>query len=473
MSVEAIAGASQKTPLRRSRVPASARLAAIAWPIVRTALLTLASPVLLLLSIRRSMTAASVTLLLFGIVSLNIVWGYPWLGPFSAIVTLLVAGWACNRVLRPRLDYQFTLPNHSPSGEPLEVVIGMHNPSSLPALEMSVGFDAKSSASRWGAKSNAPFEIDASPAAISILRPGDRHSKPVRLVGHGRGWHRLPDVIATSMFPFHLFRSTQRFRPTTEIAITPRPLTGDEDPIARGLMDTLGGWTFRLTGGDALDYTGSREYEVGMPVRRWDFVSWARLGRPIVQEFSAPSVQLVTILVDTSCDQRNPNQVVRSREARLHQAGDDALLERVLSLAATAVNELCRRRVRTRLFVTSESIETFAAARHVTAMTESEPMLIQLASATEATATDSDQRMMDVLEQLGRSPVLLISRRRSLPKSLDGFGNVAFVSVSAPTSTANADGPSSHRFDRAHPNVANMSVQGGSESSASRRGASS
>lgn len=452
-------------------------MSSVAWPIVRTTLLTLASPVLLLLSIRRSMTAASVTLLLFGIVSLNIVWGYPWLGPFSAIITLLSAGWVCNRALRPRLDYQFTLPNHSPSGEPLEIVIGMHNPSAFPALEMFVGFDSKasrkSSMSRWSAKSNARFAIDSTPAAIAILRPGDRRSQPVRLVGHGRGWHRLPDVIATSMFPFHLFRSTQRFRPTTEIAITPRPLTGDEDPIARGLMDTLGGWTFRLTGGDTLDYTGSREYEVGMPVRRWDFVSWARLGRPIVQEFSAPSVQLVTILVDTSCDRRDSNEALRSRNARSDQAGDDALLERVLSLAATAVNELCRRRVRTRLFVTSESIETFAAARQVTAVTEGEPMLIQLASATETSQTESDRRMMEVLEQLGRSPVLLISRRRSLPPSLDGYANVVFVSVTAPASTGSGDGSSSHRFDRAHQASAAASVRGGSESSASHHGASS
>lgn len=464
-------GTSPKTPLRQSGRTTIAWLVAAAWPIVRTALLTVASPVLLLISIRRSMTAASVTLLLFGIVSLNIVWGYPWLGPFSAIVTLLVAGWVCNRVLRPRLNYQFSLPNHSPSGEPFEVVIGMHNPSSLPALEMSVGFDAKSS-TRRSAKSNARFEIDSSAAAISILRPGERHSRPVRLVGRGRGWHRLPDVVATSMFPFHLFRSTQRFRPTTEIAITPRPLTGDEDPIARGLMDTLGGWTFRLTGGDALDYTGSREYEVGMPVRRWDFVSWARLGRPIVQEYSAPSVQLVTIVVDTSCDHRDPTPTHRSREARANQAGDDALLERVLSLAATAVNELCRRRVRTRLFVTSESIETVAAARHVTAVTESEPMLIQLASATETIATDSDQRLMEVLEQLGRSPVLMISRRRSLPQSLDGYANVALVSVSAAPPTTNTSGSSSHRFDRANHDAATMSMRGGQKMSAPHQGAS-
>lgn len=460
---------------------------------LRLVLMILVSPVLLVLSIRRSMTAASVTLLLFGIVSLNIVWGYPWLGPFSAILTMLVAGWLCNRILRPRLEYQFTLPNHSPSGEPLQIVVGMHNPSSLPAMEMSVGLDATASQSRWNARPSGRFVIESDAATIPILRPGQRTTTTIRVVGHGRGWHRLPDVVAVSMFPFHLFRSTQRFKPTTEIAITPRPLTGDEDTVARSLIDTLGGWTFRLTGGDALDYTGNREYVVGMPVRRWDFVAWARLGRPIVQEFSAPSVQLVTIMVDTSNDENSPaasdhspstrepgSREPGSRDAgsgdagkaavrggRADRAADDAMLERVLSLAATAVNELCRRRVRTRTFVTSEPIETFAAAWHVHAVTESEPMLIQLASATPTTAAQSDQRMVQLLEQLGRSPVLMISRRSAPPPSLDGFTNVAFISVSKASMPGDIVGRSPHRFDRSHrdpSSVASVSSASGASS---------
>jgi hypothetical protein len=157
------------------------------------------------------------------------------------------------------------------------------------------------------------------------------------------------------------------------------------------------------------------------------------LGRPIVQEFSAPSVELVTILVDTS--------------------SGDATLERLLSLAATAVNELCRRRVRTRLFVTSEPVETFAAARNVAAVTESEPMLIQLASAKPTIAPASNERLIEVLEQLGRSPVLLLSGRSKLPPSLEAYANVTPILVPATsaiaTAVARAD-VSSRRIDAGH-----------------------
>ncbi len=48
------------------------------------------------------------------------------------------------------------------------------------------------------------------------------------------------------------------------------------------------------------DYVGSREYQIGMPVRRWDFASWARLGKPAVREFAGHSDTLLVIVVDTS-----------------------------------------------------------------------------------------------------------------------------------------------------------------------------
>ena len=35
----------------------------------------------------------------------------------------------------------------------------------------------------------------------------------------------------------------------------------------------------------ASEYVGNREYQVGMPVRRWDYSSWARTGKPTVREF--------------------------------------------------------------------------------------------------------------------------------------------------------------------------------------------
>ncbi|MCG8648681.1 MAG: DUF58 domain-containing protein, partial [Pirellulales bacterium] len=60
-------------------------------------------PLWMFLSVRRSMTAASVSALLIGIITLNIVWGYPWTGMFSASLSMLTIGWIVNRLMHPRL----------------------------------------------------------------------------------------------------------------------------------------------------------------------------------------------------------------------------------------------------------------------------------------------------------------------------------------------------------------------------------
>ena len=98
------------------------------------------SPLRLLASIRRSMTAASVTLLLIGIITLNIIWGYPWSGLFSACMSMLFVGWTISRIMRPNLEIGFSLPNSSTAGQPFSVVTHVKNRGRLPAMDLSVAF---------------------------------------------------------------------------------------------------------------------------------------------------------------------------------------------------------------------------------------------------------------------------------------------------------------------------------------------
>ncbi len=216
------------------------------------------------------------------------------------------------------------------------------------------------------------------------------------------------------MFPFHLFRSSRRFKSKTRIAVTPRLITGDEDSLSRALLNSLGGWSRKLLSGDALDYTGSREYVVGMPVRRWDFTSWARLGQPIVREFQSPSIQVVTLIVDTSIGEQGVN---RDRQ-------DEPLLEQVLSLAATAVIDLTRKTVRVRMYVTSESPSSFDPFESPQSIADSESLLIRLAAAESVSLDDADSRAQQIVDQVGGFPVLILTARpdfqdrHSLPPSV-------------------------------------------------------
>jgi uncharacterized protein (DUF58 family) len=372
---------------------------------VRLVIRIIGFPLRLFLSIRRSMTAASVTLLLVGIITLNIIWGFPWVGMFSACSSLLFVGFAINRLMCPHLRINFSLPNSAPANQSFTVVAHVENRRRIPAIDLAIRFEQPPTSTRAIRRSAISHWLPTPPQKLSVIRPGERKDFGTSMASDRRGIHYLPDVVVISMFPFHLFRYSGRYPSEAKIAITPCPLRGDEDAMSRGLIDTLGDCTHRLLAGDALDYTGSREYEVGMPVRSWDFRAWARLGRPIVREFQSPSIQMVTLIIDTS---------IGHQTSGVHSVCSESepAVERVLSLAAAAVNDLTRKLVRVCLYVSSESPSSLAEFGPAQSHLDCESLLIRLAAAEYVTPEDADQRIQQVIAQLGGSPGLIVTARR-------------------------------------------------------------
>lgn len=361
------------------------------------------APWRLLRAIRYSMTTASVSLLLVGIMTLNIIWGYPWTGMFAASISLMCVGLLANYWMRPRLRIDFSLPSLTPAGQPCNIVAHGTNIGRIPAFDFSLGLRSASEPRRKRTKGKeAETLIETSPAVyFGVARPGERIDMASLVVFHRRGIQTLPDVVVTTTFPFHLFRCRQFIESSATIAVTPRPLVGDDDATSRALLHAIGGWSHRLLSGDALDYTGSREYQLGMPVRRWDFASWARLGRPIVREYQSPSMQSVFLLVDTGVS--NEHSVDQSNE----------LMERALSLASAAIIDSIGKSIRIQLYVTSESPSKQRGQENVRASaTDGESLQIRLAQAESTESTTADERIRQVLSEASGGPTLLITPRR-------------------------------------------------------------
>lgn len=373
-------------------------------------------PFRIMLSIRRSMTSASVTLLLVGIITLNIVWGYPWTGAFSACVSMFLVGWAINRFTRPQLRVNYTLPPSAPAEQLFSVVTHVQNRGHLPAMELGLLFHPVERRRRRDRQEPLLEDTQKTPHAISMIRPGERTDLRTALTFFQRGIHHLPDLQVTSMFPFHLFQNRFSLSNAATIAITPKILSGDEDLITRGQINALGSFSRKLLSGDALDYTGSREYEVGMPVRRWDFASWARLGKPIVREYQSPSIQMVTLIVDSSSD----------TEGRLEER--HPLIERVFSLAATAVNDLSRKAIHVRMYVTGETTNGMAREGGFGAA-DCQTLLIRLAGAQRTSSQNADQCIQEVVDQIGNTPALVLTSRKEFtqPKGLSRNTTVIHV----------------------------------------------
>ena len=355
----------------------------------------LGMPIRLFLSIRRSMTGASASLLIILIVSLNIVWGYPWTGVFSASLAMLGVVYFVNRLLAPRLQIEASPPDHSPVGEPFDVALHLHQHGRLPTFDLQLRFANSRKGKDAFTRKKEEVEL------IETLGPGEYASATLTLKGTRRGIHDLPKVEVRSPFPFHVFEGQQSFACDTQIAITPAPLDQSQEDRAQVFIDQVSGWTQRQLSGESFDYVGNREYEVGMPVRRWDFRSWARLGRPIVQEFQTPSLRMITILLDASMGSKPVTA----------QTVDD--FEVMLQWVATAIHHWNRLSVSTRMYVSSEPVEDFLA-QQTSGAPELTSLLVQLATIEPITPAESDQRMARVLHEVGAPSAMVFSLRNDI-----------------------------------------------------------
>jgi uncharacterized protein (DUF58 family) len=359
-------------------------------------------PASVLLGIRRSMTGASASLLLIAIISLNIVWGYPWLGMFAATLTMLVVGIAANQWFGPRLAVQLTPPSHAVVGEPFAVTMHLHHQGSLPTFDNRLSF--VSSFAKYGSKSKQPIveSQERSYQFIPYMEAGGRVQAHVSLKGTLRGIHSLPRVESQSLFPFHLFECRRSWDGNAKIAVAPAPLDREDDSHRGRLMAQISRWTQRWISGDSFDFAGNREYEVGMPVRRWDFRSWARLGRPIVQEFQSPSTRIATIIVDASID---PEAI------RINKFGDqEEEFEQLLRWVATAIEHWGRLSVATRMYVSSSPVDSFVGADYQ-GVAELSKLMVQLASAELIDAHESESRIEAVLSDVDPKTVILFTLR--------------------------------------------------------------
>ncbi|PHQ33571.1 DUF58 domain-containing protein [Rhodopirellula bahusiensis] len=385
------ASASRKTHWSRRRL----LLKALRW----------CNPIVWWLALRRSMTGGSVTLLLMGIVSLNIVWGYPWMGTFAACFAMFVVGWVINRIMSPRLKVTLDVPLAVRAGESFVARVSLIHQGRLPAMSLCVGLDPSR---RKNGRRDIEMPLDASAMQwIPEIASGATATLEQSLTFLRRGVHEMPPARVESLFPFHLFRSTQWIDSGESMVITPRRLDWDSETAWQVIHTSLRGLAVGLSQGDHQHYVGSREYRAGMPVRRWDFASWARLGKPILREFNSAAKQTVTVFIDTTPVESEASVVSVSRWRR-YTDDEDASLERLLSIASAGLETLVGANVQVRLIVpwrapsVIQSQERNGDLRSVLCEGASDPMPLLMALA-EAEPVDAStaQDVLHAMPQAG------------------------------------------------------------------------
>lgn len=407
------------------------------------------NPIAWISGFRRSLTGASVTLLLIGIVSLNIIWSYPWLGMFSACLSMFLVGWIVNHFGVPKLNAVANAPRSVPAGDEVGIPMRLINAGRWPAMDLVI----------------------EKTRTVRTLPQGDGVAFIQNLRFLRRGSRQLPPLLVESFFPFHLFRTRRWVDANTTIMVTPTRLNTEDDAHWRTLEFTLKGIASRAAQGDQIHYIGSREYREGVPVRHWDFSAWARLGKPIIREFSSPASRSVRIVVDNvGSDNIGPSEsklsspdgnrdhlesirmkiLARFVSWRRSRELPDPSFERILSLAASSIEILVRNGAAVTLqFVHQPPDRVIATVYQCEAGGDPSELLVALGSAEVYPPTPDPQGERVFLNQQqprDEARIILSCRHRSELSQSDPLSELASESnwvtdrsIESPAQNADSD----------------------------------
>jgi uncharacterized protein (DUF58 family) len=150
-------------------------------------------------------------------------------------------------------------------------------------------------------------------ASLLSVEPSERtfeveESRPTRLRidlrPRRRGRYVLPAVGIARTDRFGLVRTKAVWLPEQVVLAYPRYHTLDELPLPMGRRYQPGGIPLASVVGDSLEFVGTREYREGDPLRKIDWRSWARLGRPVVKEFQEEYFSRIALVLDTFLGKR-------------------------------------------------------------------------------------------------------------------------------------------------------------------------
>ncbi len=214
---------------------------------------------------------------------------------FASLLVALAIGW----LFRPRLDLIAQPHIRIMRQQQTFIDCEVHNSGRLPAIGLQ--FRWIDEPTHWGSQPES--------VAIDHLGQGQSQRFTLPVIAQQRGISDWPPIEAVSRFPLQLFCFRQSFSVRGTVRVYPHYRRLRNREVIGSVLDEPVSPTAPSTrSGHSGDYLGNREYQVGLAVRRWDFRSWARLGRPIVREYTEPEVRQAAVFVDTFSDAEGPNE---------------------------------------------------------------------------------------------------------------------------------------------------------------------
>ncbi len=239
----------------------------------------------------------------------------------AAGLSLLLWSALLGFVFRPRVSVERRAPVSGIARQPLTSKLIVHN-QGLRGLYNFTVREMVVPQANWPKEWQRPH--------LPSLAPGAVLTVPVTFTPNKRGHYSLAGVAVESYFPFFLTRYTQRLPAPCDVAVLPETLhtpVPSLRKVAEQASKKMQLGTNNTRKGPSLEYSHSRQYQVGDSLRRLDHRAGSRLGQPMTKIFEgAEEVRRdqVYLIVDLSLADFLPWQ---------RRPVDDTPLEQRLALA--------------------------------------------------------------------------------------------------------------------------------------------
>lgn len=224
-------------------------------------------------------------------------------------------------VFRPRVSVERRAPVSGVAGQAFESKIAVHNAGPRSLYNFTVREMVVPQAN-WPKEWQRPH--------LPSLAAGAGITVPVVFTPGKRGHYALSGVAVESYFPFFLTRFTRRVAAPIEISILPETLNTPVPSlrkVAEQASKRLKLGSNNTRKGPSLEYSHSRQYQLGDSLRRLDHRAGSRLGQPMTKVFEGAEEirrDQVYLIVDLSLKDFLPWQ---------RRPVDDSALEKRLALA--------------------------------------------------------------------------------------------------------------------------------------------
>lgn len=188
---------------------------------------------------------------------------------------------------RPRVRFFGGLPARATAGTPVTFRIGLDSPEGRTYHDLSL------------AMRTAPG-LTLRPAETPVaVAPGKPAQVEVMLESPKRGRYEVPGPWVRRVDPLGLVGTRFHAGDDQVLLVYPRFWTMERFDIPLGRRHQPGGIPLSSNTGDSVEFTGTRDYREGDPIRAIHWRSWARRGQPVVKEYQEEYFCHIAIILDT------------------------------------------------------------------------------------------------------------------------------------------------------------------------------